>query len=186
MSHPEQRAFCEKVKLRFPKYFSNVKVLDVGSLDINGSNRHLFEKSEYLGIDIGAGPNVDLISRGHEYSAPDNFYDVICSTECFEHDMFYSDTLKNIVRMLKPKGLFFFTCATTGRTEHGTARSSPASSPFTCKDDKWKNYYKNLEEADIRTAISIHDIFTKVEFETNNISHDLYFWGIKSTLKKDI
>ena len=115
MAHRQQQEYCSKVKIKYPSFFQGVKVLDVGSLDINGSNRSLFERCDYLGIDVGKGNNVDLVSVGHEFEGPDEYYDTIISTEVFEHDMHYEKTIKNIMRMLKPGGLFVFTCASTVR-----------------------------------------------------------------------
>ncbi len=75
------------------------RVLDVGALDLNGNNKILFEGCAYTGIDIGEGPNVDVVSVAHEYPAPSESFDVIISTECLEHDRHYPETLRNIVRM---------------------------------------------------------------------------------------
>jgi SAM-dependent methyltransferase len=181
MAHPEQRDYCTKIRTQFPQYFDNVKVLDVGSLNINGCNRYLFtgDLTSYIGIDIAEGQNVTFVSKGHEWSVPDATYDTIISTECFEHDKFYPLTLANIIRMLKPNGMFLFTCATTDRAEHGTIRSDVYSSPLTSRIPDWCNYYKNLTEEDIRQAIEIEKHFKEFKFETNNKSHDLYFYGIK-------
>jgi hypothetical protein len=90
MAHPEQRNFCEKVLNKFPEYFKNKRVLDVGSFDVNGNNRFLFTDCEYIGIDVGAGTNVDIVCKTHELDL--GTYDVIISTECFEHDMFYPES----------------------------------------------------------------------------------------------
>lgn len=180
MSHAQQLDFCYSIKKKFPSYFLDKFVLDIGSLDINGSNRGLFENCKYLGVDIGYGINVDIISKGHELNLPDETFDTIISTECFEHDMYYKDTIKNIIRLLKPGGLFFFTCATTGRPEHGTVRTSTeADAPFLKNDEDWANYYKNLTENDIRGIISIEDTFSEFGFSINDFSKDLYFYGIK-------
>ena len=122
MAHIEQRDFCFGVKDKYPEFFKNKKVLDIGSLDINGSNRDLFENCNYTGLDVGEGKNVDIISIGHLFNGPDNHFDTIISTEVFEHDMFYEETIKNVMRMLKPGGLFLFTCGAPGRPEHGTRR----------------------------------------------------------------
>lgn len=181
MAHFEQRVFCTKVKAIHPECFYNVNTLDIGSLDINGSNRYLFTLGNYLGIDVALGNNVDAVSKGHEWSASDKYYDTIISTECFEHDMFYELTLKNIVRMLKPNGMFLFTCATTGREEHGTTRCHAFTSPLTSqiKDAGWNDYYKNLTAKDIRSVLDVDEIFKEYMFEVNDKSHDLYFYGIK-------
>lgn len=177
--HESQVNFCKSVKDQFPLYFMNIRVLDCGSLNINGTNRYLFTNCEYIGIDVGAGPNVDYVTPIHEFQYPSQNFDTIISSECFEHDMYYKESLKNIVRLLKPNGLFLFTCATTGRPEHGTLASKPQDSPFTVQKGTWATYYKNLEERDIREAIDVDDIFRAYSFSTNKEPADLYFWGIK-------
>lgn len=179
MAHREQKQFCQKIKNNFPEYFKNKKVLDVGSLDINGNNKILFDNCEYIGIDIGEGRNVDIVSKGHEYMAPDSEYEVIISTECFEHDMFYDKTILNCLRMLKSGGMLLFTCATEGRAEHGTRRTSPQDAPLLMQDIEWSDYYKNLTETDIRNIINIEEKFSQFAFEVNKFSYDLYFYGIK-------
>lgn len=176
MAHESQKRFCEYVIYRFPEMFVNKRSLDVGSLDINGNNKFMFKGGTYLGLDLGAGPNVDIISKGHEYDAPDDTFDVIVSTECFEHDMHYPETLSNIIRMLKPGGIFVFTCATTGRQEHGTRRANAWAAPFL--SEEWSDYYKNLTEQDIVDVMNL-DVFESFEFKTDLRVCDLYFWGIK-------
>ena len=178
MSHPEQRQFFSDVKEQYPEYFKNIKVLDIGSYNVNGCNRSLFENSEYTGLDIGEGPNVDVVSLAHEYSATDGYYDTIISSSAFEHDMYIEQTLKNIVRMLRSGGMFLFTCATGKRSEHGTITNEPQSSPLTTKINGWDVYYKNLDENDIREILNINDILYDYEFSfIPNL--DLRFCGIK-------
>lgn len=191
MAHKEQRDFCIKVKNKFPDFFKNKKVLDIGSLDINGSNRDLFENCDYLGIDVGEGRNVDLISVGHLFQGPDEYFDTIISTEVFEHDMFYEKTIQNIMRMLKPGGLFLFTCAAPGRPEHGTRRSGEHCAPLLIQiSEDWADYYKNLEDNDIKQINGFNQTFPDGVFELNNIHieipADLYFYGIKGGTKYHI
>lgn len=177
MAHLQQIDFCNSVKARFPDKFKGVDVLDIGSLDINGNNRYLFEDYTYTGVDLAPGKNVDVISKGHEFQSSKQ-YDLVISTECFEHDKMWRETVKNCISLTKSGGLFIFTCATTGRPEHGTARSgSDWASPFTTKE--WKEeYYQNLTEEDIKTVLDIND-FQVAEFSVNTESKDLYFYGIK-------
>jgi len=181
MAHPEQIEFCKKVKELYPSYFNDVFVLDAGSLDVNGNNQYLFEDSHYLGIDIGEGKNVDIVQKAHELKLPDNTFDIVISTEVFEHDMYYQESIKNLYRMLKPGGMFLFTCATTGRPEHGTRSSEPESAPLLQNVEEWEDYYKNLDENDIKLIFEseIEKYFYKYQFSVNIKSHDLYFWGIK-------
>lgn len=176
MAHQQQRDFFEKVRFLKPDLFNDCKVLDLGSLDINGNNRHLFNNYTYIGVDIGEGRNVDVVCRNHEYKSDEKF-DVVISSECFEHDEFWDKSIENGISLLKEGGLFTFTCATTGRPEHGTKRTSPRDSPFTSSLDN--DYYMNLTEEDVRTAIDLDKYFSEYEFEVNDGTHDLYFWGIK-------
>ena len=125
------------------------------------------------------GRNVDIASKGGDLKLPDATFDVIISTECFEHDPYYKQTLINAARMLKPGGLFMFSCATTGRPEHGTRRTTPGDAPFTHSFGDWGDYYKNLEEQDIREALDVEALFRELEFSVQSETHDLYFWGIK-------
>ena len=191
MAHVEQREFCEKVKEKFPDHFKNKKVLDIGSLDINGSNKTLFEDCDFVGLDVGEGKNVDVISVGHLYDGPDNHFDTIISTEVFEHDMFYKETVTNIMRMLKPGGLFVFTCASIGRPEHGTRRTGGFDAPLLIQiSEEWADYYKNLTEDDFKEITNFNSTFPDSYFEFKNtdieIPADLYFYGIKGGSKYTI
>lgn len=178
MAHPQQREYFKRIKTKHPELFRCVNILDIGSLDINGNNRYLFQSSYYTGVDIGEGKNVDVVSKGHEY-APDTKYDVVISSECFEHDMYYDKTLLNAVRLLKSGGLFIFSCASTGRKEHGTLRTRKDSSPLTTSIDEWANYYKNLTEYDVRAVLDVDKLFSEYAFEYDPSPCDLYFYGIK-------
>jgi len=53
MSHGLQQDFFKRVKDHLPKFFTDVKVLDIGSLDINGNIRHLFEQPFYYSSEHG-------------------------------------------------------------------------------------------------------------------------------------
>lgn len=174
-------SFCRMVQLKFPQYFRGTTVLDVGSLDVNGNNRHLFQNCRYIGVDVGEGPNVDVVTLAHEYQAAPDSFDVVISTECFEHDRYYRETLTHIVSLLKPRGLLLFTCATTGRAEHGTLRRGGGDSPLTVRIKGWENYYRNLEEGDVREVIPIDSTFERYDFIVNESTKDLYFWGIKKS-----
>lgn len=172
MAHPEQIKFCNSIKSRFPTYFKNVSVLDVGSLDINGNNRYLFENSTYFGIDIGYGKNVDLVVDPADPLWPLDKYDVVISTECLEHDVYYINTFKKMYNHLLPKGLLLFTAAGHGRAEHGTSKIEADASPFT------NNYYKNIT-IEMLACSNLEELFSTVCIEYNKTSHDIYFCGIK-------
>lgn len=173
MAHLEQNIFCTKIRALFPAYFFRKKVLDIGSMDINGCNRPLFWFCRYAGLDLAPGRNVTIICEGHLLQAPDAYYDTIISTECGEHDKYWEKTIANAMRMLKPGGLMIYTCATDGRLEHGTRRTDTYSSPFTT------DYYRNLNEQDLRSIEGFNDTWAYCRFEIDNSHHDLRFFGIK-------
>ena len=180
MSHPEQLNFVKAVRNQHPNNFKNCNVLEVGSLNINGSVRSLFKNCNYLGIDVGPGIGVDLVCEGQKYNGPDRMYDTTISCECFEHNPYWLETFFNMWRMTKLGGLVIVTCATIGRGEHGTKRTTPQDSPLTIEFG-WEDYYKNLTEQDFITPLNFGYLFEQYGFQTNNQSHDLYFVGIKNT-----
>lgn len=175
MAHQQQQRFMESIRDRFPDKFKGVRVLDIGSLDINGNNRGLFTDSTYIGIDIGNGPGVDIVCRGHEFRDETGF-EFVVSSECFEHDEYWDLTFTNGVKLLKSGGMFMFSCASANRPEHGTRRTSPKDSPFTSALEN--DYYKNLNEEDF-SQLPLDEWFSEYEFQTNTNPDDLYFWGIK-------
>ena len=173
MAHQSQIDFMLSVKEKFPEKFKNCRVLDIGSLDLNGNNRYLFTNYKYVGVDIGYGENVDVVCSGHKFV--DNYgFDVVISTECLEHDKYWKDTFLNMINLTRPNGLVLMSCATIGRPEHGTINTSPSDSPFT------NDYYKNLEVSDILNLINLDSYFEKFLITTeSDPSCDLYFWGLK-------
>lgn len=170
MSHQAQLDFVAIVRGMYPDYFVRKQVLEIGSLNINGSIRQFFEQCAYVGVDLGEGRDVDVVAKGEDLTYDDGSFDVVASCECFEHNPEWVATLNNMIRM--SRGLVFFSCATTGRPEHGTPRTSPQDAPF-CGE-----YYRNLTEEDVRNAIDL-SVFEDYQFLTNDKAFDLYFWGVK-------
>lgn len=180
MAHPLMIDFINRIKNRFPEYFQNVSVLDFGSLDINGNNRMFFENIlNYVGVDLSEGNNVDIVSMAHEYKSNQKF-DVVMSTEMFEHDIFWRQSFLNAFSLLENNGLLIFTCAGYGRREHGTYRSEDWLSP-TSKLDIWGNYYENRATSDFIHILDFEKEFLTYSFEYDGSgdSQDLYFFGIK-------
>jgi len=176
--HPEAIDFCQSVKRQFPQMFHGKVVLDVGSYDVNGNNRHLFHNCTYTGVDVAEGMNVDIVGQIHELPWAEDMFDVVVSTEMLEHDPNYKESLRTMYRILKPGGLLILTCATTGRKEHGTSQSEPEANPGF---RKLGDYYRNLTRADVVNAFDKLKApwFSASQFVENHVAHDLYFWGIK-------
>lgn len=178
--HIEAANFTKFVKKYLPLFFKNKIVLDVGGGDINGNNRYLFENCDLTVNDVCGGPNVNIICRTKDLPFEKETYDTIISTECFEHDPEYRESFLKIYELLKPGGLFLFTCASTGRREHGTIKTTPYDSlgTISCQEDMM-NYYYNLTEDDIYKIMDPSKIFKQWRFHYNPYSYDLYFYGIK-------
>lgn len=172
MAHPAQQEFCHDVKLRFPEYFQETRVLEVGSRDINGSVRDEFINADYIGIDVEAGPGVDQVCLGHEFQADPESFDVVCSNETFEHDPYAARTVAHMLSLLRPGGLFFMTCAGEGRKEHGTTRTGSRYGPDA-------NYYQNVSVSLFLTWIQAAD-FEELYLKHNRTVSDLYCFAIKA------
>lgn len=177
MSHYQQHKFVESVKLKFSNYFLKKSVLECGSLNINGSVREFFDQCVYIGLDVGYGADVDVVCIAHEYNMPDETFDTVLSCEMFEHDPHWDKSFRNMIRLCKKNGLVFFTCATTGRKEHGTFFNRPEDSPLTFNIG-W-DHYRNLTEQDFRRKFNFDEVFSEYEFSVNKTHFDLYFWGLK-------
>lgn len=145
MSHPQQQRFVARVAAL---HRVDGPLLEIGSLDVNGSVRDLFSRADpYVGIDLAPGRAVDVVASGHDFGRDASFATVV-TTECLEHDPGWRETLANIERVLRPGGLLVLTCATTGRHEHGTARTSPTMSPPT------NDHYMNLTAHEVVAALA--------------------------------
>lgn len=176
MSHKESSHFCITVKSKFPEFFTDTRVLEVGSRNINGSIRGLFRECKYVGIDCMKGKDVDIVCLAHKYEDRPESFDVVCSTNVFEHDPHGPTTVLSMLRYLRPGGLYFSTCASTGHKEHGTNR----------QNKKWKlcgpdhNYYKNVKLSTlVQWMLYCGFDFDSLHYEYNETAKDLYCYAIK-------
>lgn len=170
MAHDAQRMFFESVKDSLPAYFNKVSVVDFGSKDYNGSLKEFFIDSNYIGVDISEGNNVDYVSKCHEFVTNERF-DTVVSGEMLEHDEYWKQSLKNMYTLLKPQGLLVISCAGKGRPEHGTRRTDGHLYGTT------QDYYMNLEPKHFR------EILKEIMFEDSecfDYNQDTYFYGIKT------
>jgi SAM-dependent methyltransferase len=86
-----------------------LSILDLGSQDVNGSYRPLFENPlwAYLGVDLAPGPGVDLVlADAYDWKEiQTGSMDVVISGQAFEHINYFWVTMLEISRILKPGGL---------------------------------------------------------------------------------
>lgn len=93
------------------------KLLDLGCG--NKPYKSLFSgATQYTGLDIVAGPEVDVVGNAWELPFPDNSFDVIISTQVLEHTEKVEQTVSEIQRVVKPGGKIFIS-APFAFQEHG-------------------------------------------------------------------
>lgn len=170
--------FLGLVSKAFPDFFRGRRVLEVGAYDVNGAARSFFTDCDYVGLDVGEGPGVDVAVPGEDYDAPDDSFDVVISCECMEHNPAWAATSQNMLRVLRPGGLFVLTCAAPGRKEHGTTRTTPGSSPPTV--ERGQEHYENLYGADFASVPHFFSGFAHRAEWLNWAHHDYYLVGIKA------
>jgi SAM-dependent methyltransferase len=93
-----------------------IRIADIGAQDVNGSLRLVApESAEYIGVDFVEGNGVDLI-LDDPYTLPfeDNSLDVVVSSSCFEHSEFFRLLFLEIMRVIKPEGLFYLNVPSNG------------------------------------------------------------------------
>lgn len=97
-----------------------LRILEVGSYDVNGSVRELFNQVFYVGVDIEDGPGVDEVRSSHELWPhwPEDTFDLVVSTEMLEHDRQPWRSLRQMYMVLKKGGLLLVTARGNGFGEH--------------------------------------------------------------------
>lgn len=87
-------------------YKGDTNILDVGSLDVNGTYKDIFSKYNYTGLDIVEGKNVDIVSENpYRYPIDNRSYDVIVSGNTAEHVRAVWRWMVELHRILRPDGL---------------------------------------------------------------------------------
>jgi SAM-dependent methyltransferase len=90
--------------------------LEIGSYLSSFNIRSLSPtNSKYIGVDLGEGPGVDIVLED-PYKLPfkNNTFDYVISSSCFEHSEFFWLTFLEIIRVLKPSGLFYLNAPSNG------------------------------------------------------------------------
>ena len=88
---------------------NEIKIVEIGSQSINENiKEHLNKNHTYIGVDIVEGNNVDIVLED-PYKLPfdKDTIDVVISISTFEHTEFFWLSYLEILRVLKPTGLFF-------------------------------------------------------------------------------
>lgn len=144
-------------------------VLEVGSLDVNGTVRPMVEGTRrpatYIGVDVVGGPGVDRVLDAvdlYETFGRDAF-DVVISTEMMEHAEDWKSSLLNMVAVLRPGGVLVITTRGPGF-------------PYHHPPDRWRYTQKtfaeaarelNLESVVLMDDPEMHGVFVKLRKPEN-------------------
>lgn len=138
-------------------------VLEVGSYDVNGTVRPIFESRgcTYLGVDIASGKGVDMIMDAHDLDFTDGQFDVVISCETLEHDSEFWFSLREMGRVLKKDGILILTARGNGFQYH----------PFP------KDYWRFMPDS-IEMWSHLSNTIAKVAQQDPQVS-GLFYVGIK-------
>ena len=95
---------------------TDIVIVDIGSQDVNGSLRDVSPNgASYIGVDFVVGRNVDIV-LDDPYKLPfdDSSIDVVVCSSVFEHSQFFWVLFLEIIRIMKPKGLFYLNVPSNG------------------------------------------------------------------------
>lgn len=94
----------------------HVKVIEIGSQDVNGTIRSVCPTDfEYIGLDFQKAKGVDIVlTDPYQLPFDDESVDVVVSNSCFEHSEFFWVLFLEVLRVLKPTGLFYLNAPSNG------------------------------------------------------------------------
>lgn len=107
-----------------PSEIRNKQILEVGSLDVNGSIRPYIESwgpARYIGIDMRAGSKVDRVVRCEDLieTFGERAFDIVVSVGMLEHAQNWSACLHNMMGVLAEGGWLLLTTCSRGFPYHG-------------------------------------------------------------------
>ena len=102
MAHVQQLQFVSQVARHMTADWTGCSIVEIGSANVNGSIRPFFKGSQYTGVDLAAGPGVEVVASGHDVALPADSVDLAISCECFEHNPDVARHVRELHRMTKP------------------------------------------------------------------------------------
>lgn len=109
----------QNARLFFETYLSRgagERVVEIGAQNVNGSIRDVAPRAvSYLGVDFVPGNGVDVVlADPYVLPFPDASVDVCVSSSVFEHAEMFWLLFLEILRVLKPGGLFYLNAPSNG------------------------------------------------------------------------
>lgn len=115
--HTSSLEHIERLVGKYLPAAGGLNVLDIGSMDVNGTYKRFFPspRCQYLGLDMVAGPNVDIV-LDNSYRLPLASFsqDVVVCGQVFEHVQFFWLTWLEMIRVLRPGGYIFLVAPSRG------------------------------------------------------------------------
>lgn len=159
-------------------------VLELGSLDINGSPRYLFPVNvTYVGLDLQSGRGVDLVADAASPLLVDQLadvldwrrsgdglvpgFDVVICAEVLEHAVDPGSIVGNAWRALHRGGQVVVTCATEPRAPHSAVNGAGLQPG---------EHYRNVEEAELFDWLRP---FASIGLTKDRVHGDLYACAVK-------
>jgi cyclopropane fatty-acyl-phospholipid synthase-like methyltransferase len=139
-------------------------VLDLGGQNVNGTVHEWFTHpdTEIVTLDL---ENADIVADATDWT-PDREYDVVISTEVFEHVEHWPRIAATAFQALGTGGVFVATCASTNRPPHGaTGDPAPVAG----------EWYSNVEPAQLQFVLE--QLFAHAEVVYKYPPGDAYMWA---------
>jgi SAM-dependent methyltransferase len=91
-------------------------ILEIGSLDVNGSLRnHSPKVNRYIGLDFSPGEGVDHVITGLDpWPVDDSSFDLVIASSVLEHDPHFWETFVKMVRKTRPGGHVYLNAPSNG------------------------------------------------------------------------
>jgi len=153
----------ENLELLVTTYFDNVdgkelKVVDIGSRlrtpEKKNKWKNILKGFDYIGVDLVEGDNVDIVLENpYEYPFENESIDLVVANSIFEHSEFFWELFLEILRILKPTGLFYLNAPSNGDFHRGSFDQDTLVDVYRFYPDsgkaleKWgkRKGYKNLK-----------------------------------------
>lgn len=161
--HAEAYAFIRD-QLLAAGPFDNV--IEFGSLNINGSARRLLPDASWFGVDLQAGPDVDLVADARNAPLGTGFDLCVCA-EVAEHCREPMLLIDAAYRVLKPGGVLLFTAACDPRAPHSGVDGGSVGA---------MEFYANIDPEELTESLKQ---FTESYVEHHPDRGDVYAVGVK-------
>ena len=159
------------------------RILEVGSMDLNGSVRPTFEKyspKQYWGVDMYPGPSVDqvcsvenLLNQFHKGS-----FDIVVTTEMLEHVKDWRTAIHNVKNLIMPGGILVLTTRSRGKLYHAYPNDF-----WRFEVEDMQNIFSDFEILALEKDPDSPGVFLKARKPMSFVERDLSDYDLYSIIK---